>query len=69
MRQRTTYLLPQDTGIDPASIEVGANHLNFTKSQDAALEKRVTVDVSELPPEVGNSAIISHQSASDFLCL
>ena len=49
MRQRITYLLPQGTGVNPADIDVGKDHLTFAKASDAAIERRITVGLSELP--------------------
>lgn len=52
MKQRITYLVPEGTGIDPSSIVVEPHSLEFKNARLAALEKRVTVGLSELPQEV-----------------
>lgn len=57
MKQRITYIVPESTGIDPASIDVAQDKVAFANAKDAAVEKRVTVGLSELPDEVGSIAI------------
>jgi len=52
MKQRITYLQPKGTGIDPAAIHLNPDSLVFSNAHNAALEKRVTVGLSELPTEV-----------------
>lgn len=52
MKQRITYLLPQDSGLQQKDIAVEHDQLVFSKTRRAALEKRVTVGLSELPDEV-----------------
>jgi hypothetical protein len=52
MRQRITYLLPAGAGVDPADIRVGQNDLTYAKSNEVAEERRITVDLSDLPDEV-----------------
>ena len=53
MKQRVTYLQPEGTGIDRNIVHVNPDSLVFTNSKNAALEKRVTAGLSELPTEVG----------------
>ncbi|KAK4539998.1 hypothetical protein LTR36_009896 [Oleoguttula mirabilis] len=52
MKQRITYLVPQGHGIDPASIQTSNDTLTFADAKDAAVEKRVTAGLSELPAEL-----------------
>lgn len=52
MKQRITYVQPEGTGIDPNAIHVNPDSLVFSNSHNAALEKRVTVGLKELPDEV-----------------
>lgn len=53
MRQRITYLLPEGTGIDPADIQVSKDELKYSKIEQAAEERRITLGLSELPEDVG----------------
>ena len=53
MKQRITYVLSEGTGVDPKSVKVGQDSLNFTNIASASLEQRITVGLSELPEEVG----------------
>lgn len=53
MRQRITHFLPERRRVDPADIEVEKGGLNFTRSQEAAEEWRLTLSLDELPDEVG----------------
>lgn len=49
MHQRITYLLPPGTGVNPSDIDAGKDHLTFAKAHDAAVERRMTLGLSELP--------------------
>ncbi|PIA97124.1 Protein pbn1 [Cercospora beticola] len=49
MRQRITYLLPRGTGVDPADISAGKDDLTFRQATTAAVERRITLGLSELP--------------------
>ncbi|KAI5364814.1 Putative glycosylphosphatidylinositol-mannosyltransferase I, PIG-X/PBN1 [Septoria linicola] len=49
MRQRITYILPEGTGVDPADINTGKDHLTFAKANNAAVERRITLGLIELP--------------------
>lgn len=52
MRQRITYLLPSGTSIDPADIKHDASSLDYSRSAEAAEERRITIGLSEIPEEV-----------------
>ena len=54
MKQRITYLLPEGSVIDPDDIRVKNDTISFANAKDAAVEKRVTVGLSELPDEVSH---------------
>ena len=53
MKQRITYFLPKGTELDPASVKVTESTLSYANAKSAAIEKRVTAGLSELPAEVG----------------
>lgn len=52
MRQRITYLLSQGTSVDPSTIKVTDNGLDFDEAETAAEERRITIGLSQLPREV-----------------
>ncbi|KAK5133150.1 hypothetical protein LTR08_008085 [Meristemomyces frigidus] len=52
MKQRITYLLPKGTELDAASITVSETSLTYANAKAAAVEKRVTAGLSELPAEI-----------------
>ena len=52
MKQRITYLLPKGTELDAASVKVTDDTLSYANAKAAAMEKRVTAGLSELPAEV-----------------
>lgn len=52
MKQRITYLLPEGTKINPEDIHITTNALTYADAKNAALEKRLTAGLSELPSEV-----------------
>ena len=52
MKQRVTYLLPEGTKINPEDIAITKNALTYANAKNAALEKRLTAGLSELPLEV-----------------
>ncbi|KAM3421369.1 Protein PBN1 [Cercospora zeina] len=52
MRQRITYLLPRGPGVNPADIVAGKDDLTFSHAANAAIEKRITLGLSELPLSV-----------------
>lgn len=53
MKQRVTYFLPEGARVDPQDIHVTNDSLTFARAKDAAIEKKVTAGLSELPEEVG----------------
>lgn len=52
MKQRITYILPEGTKIHPEDIHITKNALTYADAKNAALEKRLTAGLSELPSEV-----------------
>jgi len=56
MKKRITYVLPQDAEPDPAKIKVSSDEVDLTGYHNGAIEKRLTIGLSELPPEVRLSA-------------
>lgn len=52
MKHRITFIQPEGTGIDPNSIHVNPDTVVFNHARNAALEKRVTLGLSDLPAEV-----------------
>ncbi|TKA68450.1 hypothetical protein B0A55_07725 [Friedmanniomyces simplex] len=52
MKQRITYLLPEDSTLSPDDILLGDNGVNVTTAEPPAVEKRVTAGLSELPVEL-----------------
>ncbi|RMZ04852.1 hypothetical protein D0862_05171 [Hortaea werneckii] len=52
MKQRITYLLPEGTKINPEDIHITKNALTYADAKNAALEKRLTASLSELPSEL-----------------
>ncbi|KAK5125523.1 hypothetical protein LTR85_000634 [Meristemomyces frigidus] len=52
MKQRITYILLQGHGIDPETIQTSNDTLTLATAKDAAVEKRVTAGLSELPQEI-----------------
>ena len=53
MKQRITFIQPEGTGIDPNGIHVNPDTLVFSNARSAALEKRLTLGLEDLPAEVG----------------
>jgi hypothetical protein len=53
MKQRITYLPSAGSSFDPAGIKISDDGVNVTATEPPAVEKRVTVGLSELPLEVG----------------
>ena len=65
MRQRITYLLPRGTGVDPADISAGKDDLTFRQATTAAVERRITLGLSELPlPVSGMTSYREHEVES-----
>jgi len=52
MKHRITFIQFEGTGIDPGSIHVNPDTVVFNQAHNAALEKRVTLGLSDLPAEV-----------------
>jgi hypothetical protein len=53
MKQRVTFIKPEGTGIDPSGIHVNPDTVVFNNARTAALEKRLTLGLEDLPAEVG----------------
>ena len=53
MKQRITFIQPEGTGIDPNGIHVNPDTVVFSNARSAALEKRLTLGLEDLPAEVG----------------
>jgi hypothetical protein len=58
MKQRVTFIKPEGTGIDPNGIHVNPDTVVFNNARTAALEKRLTLGLEDLPAEVGICNII-----------
>lgn len=67
MKQRVTYLLPEGSNIAPDEIKIEKDALIYTNAKDAALEKRVTVGLSELPDEV-RALLFIYSSVHLYIC-
>jgi len=52
MKQRITFIQPEGTGIDPNGIHVNPDTVIFSNARSAALEKRLTLGLEDLPAEV-----------------
>jgi hypothetical protein len=52
MKHRITFIQSEGTGIDPGGIHVNPDTVVFNQAQNAALEKKVTLGLSDLPAEV-----------------
>jgi hypothetical protein len=52
MKQRVTFIKPEGTGIDPNGIHVNPDTVVFNNARTAALEKRLTLGLEDLPAEV-----------------
>ncbi|KAF2170847.1 hypothetical protein M409DRAFT_63892 [Zasmidium cellare ATCC 36951] len=52
MRQRITYLLPQGTSVDPSTIKLTDDGLDFDDLEAAAEERRITIGLTQLPEEI-----------------
>jgi hypothetical protein len=52
MKQRVTFVKPEGTGIDPNGIHVNPDTVVFNNARTAALEKRLTLGLEDLPAEV-----------------
>lgn len=59
MKQRITYIQPEGTFIDRNSIHVNPDSVVYTNAGSAALEKRLTLGLDDLPPEVPLTVSIS----------
>lgn len=58
MKQRITFVQPEGTGIDPASIHVNPDTVVFNQARNAVLEKRATVGLDYLPSEVRDGEVV-----------
>lgn len=52
MKHRITFIQSEGTGIDPGGIHVNPDTVVFNQAHNAALEKKVTLGLSDLPAEV-----------------
>jgi hypothetical protein len=59
MKQRVTFIKPEGTGIDPNGIHVNPDTVVFNNARTAALEKRLTLGLEDLPAEVGIFHIVN----------
>jgi hypothetical protein len=64
MKQRITFIQPEGTGIDPNGIHVNPDTVVFSNARSAALEKRLTLGLEDLPAEVGMNYISSFRFRS-----
>ena len=53
MKQRLTYLLPAGSELAPSDIEIVDDSVDFKKADQASEEWRLTLELPELPEEVG----------------
>jgi hypothetical protein len=69
MKQRITFIQPEGTGIDPNGIHVNPDTVVFSNARSAALEKRLTLGLEDLPAEVGryHISLFSNKSTADTL--
>lgn len=58
MKQRITYFLRDERGIDPATLDVSKDSLQIP-GLNAAKEWRITAGVPELPQEVNEYAVMA----------
>jgi hypothetical protein len=66
MKQRITFVQPEGTGIDPNGIHVNPDTVIFSNARSAALEKRLTLGLEDLPVEVRQYLMKSPYTASVF---
>jgi hypothetical protein len=52
MKHRITFIQSEGTGIDPGGIHVNPDTVVFNQAHNTALEKKVTLGLSDLPAEV-----------------
>jgi hypothetical protein len=52
MKERRTFLLPKDSELKPHHVAVTETSLEFSRHQEAALERRITLNLADLPVEV-----------------
>jgi hypothetical protein len=52
MKERRTFLLPKDSALKPDHVVVTESSLEFSRHHEAALERRLTLNVTDLPVEV-----------------
>lgn len=64
MKQRITFLLPENHRADKSAIHVRNDSLTFTHTSDAAEEWRLTLGWSELPIEVSLSSDLFNETFS-----
>jgi hypothetical protein len=65
MKQRITFIQPEGTGIDPSGVHVNPDTLVFSNARNAALEKRLTLGLEDLPAEVGIIAGYSRKTTTN----
>ena len=65
LKQRITYVQPDGRGIDVEDILIKNDGLSFNNAPAAALEKRLTIGLTELPREVGLHLRLSFPSCVD----
>jgi hypothetical protein len=52
MKERRTFLLPPNSGLTKEDVVVTASTLEFSRHKDAAVERRMTLNVTDLPEKV-----------------
>ena len=52
MKERRTFLLPKGSELKPNHVVVTETSLEFSRHHEAALERRITLNVTDLPVEV-----------------
>lgn len=55
MKQRITYLLPDGSNVDPSAIKIQDESIDFVLADRAVEEWRLTLELDELPDEVGRT--------------
>jgi hypothetical protein len=52
MKERRTFLLPKGSELKPNHVVVAESSLEFSRHHEAALERRITLNVTDLPVDV-----------------
>jgi hypothetical protein len=52
MKERRTFLLPKGSELKPNHVVVTESSLEFSRHHEAALERRITLNVTDLPVNV-----------------